>query len=97
MCFNSALYADGFKEVYSLLQKRNLSPLADVCFYSEDSIRLFSTNGNSFIMSVPSSREPSMRLCSRRGPAILADFLFERCGRRSRIKWEQTRLGAVIA
>lgn len=95
MCFNSALYADGFKEVYSILKKRNMSPLANGFFYSEDSIRLFSTNGNSFIMSVPSSREPSMRLYSRHGPAILADFLFERCGRHSRIKREQTRLRAA--
>ena len=56
MCFNSALYADGFKEVYSILKKRNMSPLANGYFYSEDSVGLFSTNGNSFIMPVPFSR-----------------------------------------
>lgn len=77
----------------SLLEVRNLLLLADRGFYTDENMRLFSSNGNSYIMPVPSGRrafKDAMAEVWSRG--FSRDFQWRGGRRHSRIQFRQTRL-----
>lgn len=77
----------------SLLDVRNVLLLADRGFYSEENMRLFSANGNSYIMPVPSNRRAfGDAMAEVWAKGFSRDFQWRGGRKHSRIQWRQTRL-----
>ena len=90
----SAHDASCLADASALLEMRNVLLLADRGFYTEANMRLFSSNGNSFIMPVPSGRrafKDAMALVSSRGYS--REFQWRSGRRHTRVLWRQVRLG----
>lgn len=85
--------AAGLADVSGDLGVHDLLLLADRGFYSEGNMRLFSSNGNSYIMPVPSNRrafKDAMAEVWSKG--FSRDFQWRGGRRHSRIQFRQTRL-----
>lgn len=89
----SARDASDLADASGLLDMRGLLLLADRGFYTEENMRLFSSNGNSFIMPVPSNRTAFKDAVGAvRAGGYEGDFQWRGGRKHSRVQFRQTGL-----